>query len=567
MKTLAGLRQGLWPRLLLFALLLVAASGLHRAALWQYDHLLGERALHDLSLRLQQGTPFYWPMRAAHELDGEVHGLGDHQFHKGALRFESTNGDSHFSLALADRLIDHRYNRLEIRLTASQPTRLQVFHRVMETDDFVFGSQWVEVAEGEQVLTLALDRMQWYAVAITDRGQQSTKPDARWGGERGVITELRIDPANQAGLKMKISNIALTPDVPWPVMQATDIQLADGLPADPLASTIVVLDARQFAGQLDWLRDHRDAPLVLADGTAMRTPELGLQLRNRVLHEVPQAVWFPAVPDATMLARIHALGALEAPYPDAHWFWSDYRQPAAIIALLLSLLFGLCLMNPAGWLRVALAAQVLLLSLMALCVWINARHLDSITGVVSVLVLLGTGVAWGMTQGGRWQDRLGLVAPSWLAWRDAMLLTLPALLLLAGISWWGGRWQQVSWEAIAGNFWMYPFWVVVQQAFLSCWLATMLGRLFATDAQPQWLPVAGGIAGFAFALLHFPNYGAMLTVLFMGTGWACLWLRHRSIWPLVMSHVLLGAMFRVLMPVEFRVDGDVGLMYFAWLWY
>jgi len=146
MKTLSGLRQGLWPRLLLFALLLVAAIGLHRAALWQYDHLLGERALHDLSLRLQQGTPFYWPMRSAHELDGEVHGLGDHQFHKGALRFESANDDPHFSLALADRLIDHRYNHLEIRLTASQPTRLQVFHRVMETDDFVFGSQWVEVA-------------------------------------------------------------------------------------------------------------------------------------------------------------------------------------------------------------------------------------------------------------------------------------------------------------------------------------------------------------------------------------------------------------------------------------
>src|SRR5690606_5219738 len=84
---------------------------------------------------------------------------------------------------------------------------LQVFHRVSETDDFVFGSQWVDVAEGEQTLVLPLDRLQWYAVPVTDRGRDSAKPDARWGGESGVITELRIDPANRAGLQLQIARI------------------------------------------------------------------------------------------------------------------------------------------------------------------------------------------------------------------------------------------------------------------------------------------------------------------------------------------------------------------------
>ena len=567
MKTLSDLRRNLWPRLLLLVLLLLAAAGLHRLALWQYDSLLNERALHDVSLRLQQGTPFHWPMEDAGELDGEVHGLGEYRFHKGVLRSELPGSDPHFSLALADRLIDRRYNRLQIHMTSSAATRLQVFHRVSETDDCVFGSQWVEVVEGQQLLDLPLDRLQWHAVAITDRGRDSSKPDARWGGEHGVITELRIDPANQAGLRLQIADIKLYASQGWPLVSPSDIRVVDGLPLQPSASDIVVLDARNFSEALEWLRDHRDTPLLLADGTEPRTPELSLRLRNRVLNEVPHAVWFPLVPDEVMLGRIAGLSLSPPAHPDAYWVWDDYQQPAAIMALLLALLYGLCLANPAGYPRLALATQVAILPLMAACVWVNARNLDSLTGIVCVLMLAGTGTAWGLQQGVRWQERLGFVKPTVAAWRETALLTLPAVVILLGLSWWGGRWESVSAEALSRHFWLYPFWVVVQQLFLSCWFASLLGQALRVDVRSHWLPMAGGLAGLGFSLLHFPNYGAMMTVLFMGTGWACLWLRHRSLWPLVASHVLLGTLFRLLMPAEFRVDGDVGLMYFAWLWY
>jgi hypothetical protein len=567
MKTLADVRRFMGPLAVLLLVLACAVLGLHRLALWQYDSLLGDRALHDVSLRLQQGTPFHWGFDDARELSGEVHGLGDYRFRKGVLHIEPANGDPHFSLALADRLIDSHYDRLVIRLTSSADTRLQVFHRVSETADFVFGSQWIDVHAGEQTLILPLSRLQWYAVAVSDRGRDSAKPDARWGGEQGVITELRIDPANRADVKLQIQDIALKASQPWPAMDRSGIRVLRELPAAPTVNDIVVLDARAFNEQIEWLRDHRHAPLMLADGTAMRTPELSLRLRNRVLREVPQAIWFPAVPDDAMLARIQGLSAAPPAYPDAHWLWSDYQQPAAIVAILLALLYGLCLVNPAGYPRLARATQAAILPMLAACVWVNARHLGSLPGIVSVLMLGGTGIAWGLQQGGRWQERLGFITPTAAAWRETAMLTAPALLVLLGLSWWSGRWDSVSMGALSRHFWMYPFWVVVQQCFLSCWFATVLGQAFNVQVKPQWLPVAGGLAGLGFSLLHFPNFGAMITVLFMGTGWACLWLRHRTIWPLIASHVLLGTLFRLLMPADFRVDGDVGLMYFAWLWY
>lgn len=566
MKTTPDWRSRTWPLLLSLLLLAGSAIGLRQLALWQYDSLLADRALHDLSLRLRGDTPFRWPFRERAELVGDIHGLGDYRVRDGVLSFTAADDDPYFSLGLTGRQIDHGYNRLQLTLWTDAPARLQLFHRVPDTDDFVFASPFIAAEAGEQSLSLDLAALDWHAVALTAAGEQMPRPAGRWGGSHGVISDFRIDPVDRAGTHVRLQSVSLQRGSAWPALDASRVHVANGLPDKPAADDIVVVDARQHEALDHWLEAHRDAALLLADGTALRTPESAFRFRQWVLARVPQAIWFPHAPDARLLQRIHHLPA-DAVAPDAHWPWADARHASSLVAVLAAGLSLWCLFMGVRVLprlsRILLAAAI---PVLAACVWMQVRNLATVQGGIALAALAVSAFAFAWRQPGPWLQRLGLVRPPTGALHETAWLTLPALLVLMVLGGVNGSWQSIPVQEITHRFGIYPLWVVLQQLFLCAWFATALAEAFDLRRHRPWLPLAGLVAGTGFALLHFPNFGAMGTVLFMGTGWACLWLRHRSLWPLVISHALLGILFSLLMPVEFRMDGDVGQMYFAWLW-
>ncbi len=82
---------------------------------------------------------------------------------------------------------------------------------------------------------------------------------------------------------------------------------------------------------------------------------------------------------------------------------------------------------------------------------------------------------------------------------------------------------------------LYLPWALVQEVALQ----GILLRGLETAVSPRIAPV---LAGLLFGVAHLPD--PVLTVLTAGIGtvWATLFVRHRTIWPLAVSHAVLGAL-------------------------
>ncbi|MER3424358.1 MAG: hypothetical protein C4293_15200, partial [Nitrospiraceae bacterium] len=51
------------------------------------------------------------------------------------------------------------------------------------------------------------------------------------------------------------------------------------------------------------------------------------------------------------------------------------------------------------------------------------------------------------------------------------------------------------------------------------------------------------INGLAFALVHAPDFWVSVMTALGGTAWSVLYLRYRLLWPLALSHALVGSTF------------------------
>lgn len=550
------LSRSRWRLLLVFLLLLLAGSLLLRSlALWQYDRLLTEQALHELSARGQGETPFRWWVDDAPVLDRH-HDLGDFQSTKEGLSFTAAGKDPFVYLPTLRQQIPAAYNRLQLELHASEATKLQLFHKTLDRRDAILASHWIDVQPGWQTLDIPLNQQYWHILPL-DGGPSEGR--GRWGGASGVITDLRLDPADRAGVRITLRGLVLKASVVLP--DTRQLVLTGDLPTQP-AGSLVALDMRQAQAIQPWLQAHRGEPLLLADATPWRTPESAYRFRQWALAQVPQAIWFPAVPNEAVLQTLRELPESKAVLPDARWHWPDWRWPVALSALLALVVYAgivAARLRFAGDRIVAVLAGVWI----AAAVWIQAGQLSTASGVLATGSLGLAVLFWLWRQPGVWWQRLGLQKPTWAAWRETLWLSLPAAAVLA---WMALSAEETVREVSYRDLLMYPLWVVIQQLFLSVWLTSLLAWSVDLPQRRAWLPIIGVLAGFVFALLHFPNYGAMAVVYLMGTGWACLWLRHRSLWPLMVSHAVLGLAFSLLMPGWLRLDGNVGAAYFAWLW-
>ena len=145
---------------------------------------------------------------------------------------------------------------------------------------------------------------------------------------------------------------------------------------------------------------------------------------------------------------------------------------------------------------------------------------------------------WGSSpadiKGTRWQRCLaGTMIPTALA--------LSLFLLVGGII----AYQAAGWAAVGYRIFhpriptavtLYFPWALLQQTLFQFYL---LGRLRVL--WPSLSPLAhAALNGLAFGLVHAPDPWIASMTWLGGTLWSVLYLRYRLLWPLALSHALLG---------------------------
>jgi membrane protease YdiL (CAAX protease family) len=126
------------------------------------------------------------------------------------------------------------------------------------------------------------------------------------------------------------------------------------------------------------------------------------------------------------------------------------------------------------------------------------------------------------------------------AWLATALFTAAALLVLAAATVLSTRGTDVSLPQRFMNSHLllaaalYFPWALLQQFIFQFYL---FGRLLHLVPAP----FAVALTAAAFACVHFPRWPVMTVTLVAGAVWSMTYYRWRSLWPLALSHALLGA--------------------------
>jgi hypothetical protein len=166
-----------------------------------------------------------------------------------------------------------------------------------------------------------------------------------------------------------------------------------------------------------------------------------------------------------------------------------------------------------------------------------------------------------------WRALFGLTAPAMNGWSRTIWVTIAmgSLVLIAAYV------ANTLSEFVPGRFVRtfpgYLLSATVQQIVLGPVIAGfLLGTLAAKDRSSNFRYQAVILfSGFIFALLHYPNFALMNATFVLGCCWVFLFLKYRSILPLILSQALLGTLIRELAPPIILLEGDVGRAYFEWL--
>jgi len=105
------------------------------------------------------------------------------------------------------------------------------------------------------------------------------------------------------------------------------------------------------------------------------------------------------------------------------------------------------------------------------------------------------------------------------------------------------------------TFWGYALWSFAQQILLQDFFLHRLLRLLRSRS------LAAVAAALIFAFAHVPSPILMLITLSLGLAACFLFLRYRNLWPLAISHALLGITIAIAIPAPAIRNMRVGLGY------
>lgn len=117
------------------------------------------------------------------------------------------------------------------------------------------------------------------------------------------------------------------------------------------------------------------------------------------------------------------------------------------------------------------------------------------------------------------------------------VLTIPVVAAFFGWHLWMGH--DVSYVNLLLTFCLYLPWALLQQTIFQFYLLGRL-RVLLPLAPPILLAVVNGTA---YGLVHLPNQQVTLLTIIGGIFWSYSYLRDRQIWPIAVSHAMVGSTF------------------------
>jgi membrane protease YdiL (CAAX protease family) len=109
--------------------------------------------------------------------------------------------------------------------------------------------------------------------------------------------------------------------------------------------------------------------------------------------------------------------------------------------------------------------------------------------------------------------------------------------------------------ALVQRFWGYAIWAFVQQFLLQIFFLQRILRLVASKALAILLAAA------IFSLAHLPSPILTLATLVFGVATCALFLRYRNLYPLAITHAILGICIAICLPGPVTHNMRVGLGY------
>lgn len=119
------------------------------------------------------------------------------------------------------------------------------------------------------------------------------------------------------------------------------------------------------------------------------------------------------------------------------------------------------------------------------------------------------------------------------------MLALTAPVVIAFFAWCSWMDHDVSYVNLLLTFCLYLPWAFLQQAIFQFYLLGRL-RVLLPLASPILLAAVNGTV---YGLVHLPNQQLALLTIIGGIFWSYSYLRDRHIWPLAISHALVGSTF------------------------
>ncbi len=125
----------------------------------------------------------------------------------------------------------------------------------------------------------------------------------------------------------------------------------------------------------------------------------------------------------------------------------------------------------------------------------------------------------------------------WRSTRAMVMLTMPVVIAFFAWCMWTGH--QVSYANLLLTFCFYLPWAFLQQTIFQFYLLGRL-RVLLPLTSPILLAAANGTA---YGLVHLPDHQLAFLTIIGGSLWSYSYLRDRHIWPLAISHALVGSTF------------------------
>jgi hypothetical protein len=102
----------------------------------------------------------------------------------------------------------------------------------------------------------------------------------------------------------------------------------------------------------------------------------------------------------------------------------------------------------------------------------------------------------------------------------------------------------------------YFAWALLQQ-YLICAVSVDRWRVVTGNSA-----LAVYLSALGFALMHTPNAALMLATFAGGLAWCAIYLRHRALLPLALSHTTSALLLVMLLPADVLRSAEVSVRFF-----